>query len=197
MAVTIPVVDTVATLAALLDQLTGRPVSGVPVASRAPAVSCCVPPTCKAELAGVTLTEATGAFVTMTTAVALTPSAVAVMVALPGATAVTIPAVETVAILDALLDQKISRPLSEFPPASRSIALNCSVRPIGRITDWGVMAMLAIFLRPRMSSVGAAHAETNAIIAAETILGIENGQDFRHDGINLDIDRDSLFSING
>ncbi len=40
MAVTIPVVDTVATLAALLDQLTSRPVSGVPVASRAPAVNC-------------------------------------------------------------------------------------------------------------------------------------------------------------
>jgi hypothetical protein len=46
---------------------------------------------------GVTLTLATGTFATVTTAVPDTPPAVAVIVALPVATAVTSPVVDTVA----------------------------------------------------------------------------------------------------
>ena len=108
-AVTSPVVLTEATAAFDVDQVTARPVNALPPASRAAADSCCVPPTSSPAVAGVTCTVAAAATDTATVAVdvaaakLLLPDAVAVtvIVALPGATAVTTPAVDTVATLGA------------------------------------------------------------------------------------------------
>src|SRR5207247_10692743 len=46
---------------ALLGQVTVRPVSTLPAASLSVAVNCCVPPTARLALAGVSVTLATGA----------------------------------------------------------------------------------------------------------------------------------------
>src|SRR5436190_20290733 len=88
---TSPLPFTVATDVLLLDQVTTRPVSGLPLASFGVAVSCAVCPTCTLAGDGLTLTVATGTSVTVTTDVPLLPSGVAVIVAEPGAPAVTNP----------------------------------------------------------------------------------------------------------
>jgi len=56
--------------------------------------------------------------ITVTAAVPLTPSLVAVTVALPGATAVTNPLAETVATEPSLVVQLINRPVKTFPALS-------------------------------------------------------------------------------
>jgi hypothetical protein len=104
-----PVAETVATAGALLLHVTARPVSAAPAASRAVAASACTPPTTREAVAGVTTTEATGEAVTVmgTFAVAVAAAkvadpvavAVTVMVVVPGATAETTPALDTVATL--------------------------------------------------------------------------------------------------
>src|SRR2546426_894315 len=69
-------------IALLLDcQVMTRPVNGLPLASRGVAVSCTVAPCWTLADAGVTVTDATGTFDTVTTAVPLCPSLVAVIVA--------------------------------------------------------------------------------------------------------------------
>src|SRR6266540_1628459 len=55
-----PLPDTVATVGLLELQLTVRPASTLPVASRSVAVNCCVPSAPTLALAGLTVTEATG-----------------------------------------------------------------------------------------------------------------------------------------
>jgi hypothetical protein len=127
----------VATAVALLVQLTGRPVSAFPDASRALAVSACVPPTARLAVAGETLTDATGTWVTSTAAVPFTPSTVAVMVALPAATAVTTPSVLTVATAGALLAHVTWRPVSALPAASRALAVSCCVPPTTSVVVTG------------------------------------------------------------
>ena len=59
--VTSPLPLTVATLSALLAQVTVRPVSTLPAASLRVAVSCSTAPTTTLALAGLIVTEATGA----------------------------------------------------------------------------------------------------------------------------------------
>ena len=79
---TSPVPSTVATTALSLVQSTVRPLNTLPFASRRVAVSCTVCPTATLAVAGVTVTDATGAFdTTVTVAVPLCPSLVAVIVA--------------------------------------------------------------------------------------------------------------------
>src|SRR6266853_423552 len=58
--VTSPLAETVATPAALLDQLTARPVRGLLAESNVAALSCSVPPGASVPPAGLTTTEATG-----------------------------------------------------------------------------------------------------------------------------------------
>ena len=72
-------------------------------------------------LDGVTATVATGTGITVTSAVPLFPSLVAVMVAVPGPTAATKPVEVTVATPGALEDQVTDRG-SGFPSASRGVA---------------------------------------------------------------------------
>src|SRR5712691_12172415 len=95
--VTRPLPLTVATAALLVAHVTARPLSAVPPASRGVAVSCPVWPTRTLDAAGLTVTDATGTFVTVTVAVPLFASLVAVMVAVPAAMPVTRPLPLTVA----------------------------------------------------------------------------------------------------
>jgi len=97
--VTSPVDETEATPDASADQVTTRPARGFPVASFGVAVSCTIPPEAIFDVAGVTTTDATLPELdeTVTRAVPLTPSLVAVIVADPIATPATRPVGDTVA----------------------------------------------------------------------------------------------------
>ena len=89
-AVTTPVEDTVATAVALVVQVIARPVSSAPLASKVFAANGVVWPIVSAALGGDTVTDATGAPVTLTVAVPLFPSLDAVIVAAPTFTSVAI-----------------------------------------------------------------------------------------------------------
>src|SRR5205807_8769557 len=91
-----PLPLTRAIVVSLLDHVTARPDKTLPLASLRVAVSCAVCPTDTVADNGVTMTEATGAFVTATTAVPLWPSLSAVIVADPAATPLTRPVLLTV-----------------------------------------------------------------------------------------------------
>src|SRR2546426_1988138 len=116
--VTSPLPSTVATPVVPLTQLIVRPLSGVPFASFGVAVSCTVWFTETLADAGLTLTDATGATVTVMFDVPLLPSLVAVMIAEPAVTPVTRPLPSTVATLVVPLTQLIVRPVSGVPFAS-------------------------------------------------------------------------------
>jgi len=88
-----------------------------------------VAPTVKLAVAGLTVTEATGTLVTVTVAVPLCPSLVAVIVAEPAATPVTNPLAETVAAAALLVAQVTTRPLRAVPFASFGVAVNWVVAP--------------------------------------------------------------------
>src|SRR5204862_6668078 len=79
-----PLPLTVATLGLPLVHVTIRPVSVPPAESFGVAVSCTVCPTVRLVVAGEIATEATGTVVTVSAAVLLLPSLVAVIVAEPG-----------------------------------------------------------------------------------------------------------------
>src|SRR5439155_771427 len=91
-----PPLLTVATDVLELDHVTVRPESGFPPASLGVAVSCRVWLACTDAEGGVTSSVATGTFVTVTDAVPLFPSLVAVIVAVPGVTPDTCPLLLTV-----------------------------------------------------------------------------------------------------
>src|SRR5207302_66719 len=77
-----------------------------------------VAPPGSAGAGGATVTAATGTGVTVTVAVPLCPSLVAVIVALPIVTPVTRPVVETLATAEALDAHVTVRPVSVFPAES-------------------------------------------------------------------------------
>ena len=77
-AATNPFPPTVATAVLLLDQVTTRPDSALPLASFAVAVSCSVCPTDRLAGEGLTLTEATGTGITITVAVSDRPPGCAI-----------------------------------------------------------------------------------------------------------------------
>ena len=85
--VTSPPLFTLATAASLVDQFTTRPDSGFPLASCGVAVSCTPAPISTLTTAGVTSTEATGSWATVTVAVSLvlfwSPCATTLKVPLP------------------------------------------------------------------------------------------------------------------
>ncbi len=80
--------------------------------------------------AGLTVTDATGTIVTVTVAVPLLPSLVAVIVAEPAVTPVTRPPLLTVATAVLLLAQVTTRPVSVLPAASLVTAESCWVEPV-------------------------------------------------------------------
>ena len=98
-AVAKPVLETVATLVLLLVYVIVRPVRIFPLASLSVTTAWVDWPTVRLLLFNVTVTEATGTGVTVSVADPETPSLVAVITALPAATAVTKPVLDTVATL--------------------------------------------------------------------------------------------------
>jgi hypothetical protein len=113
--VTTPLVDTLATLGAPDVQLTTRPPSGSPRASRGVAVNVTLCPIVMSDWPGDTSTVATGTAVTVTSAVPVFPSLVAVIFAVPSESAVTTPVPETVATLGLSVENVIGRPVRTFP----------------------------------------------------------------------------------
>src|SRR3954468_4847420 len=147
---TTPELVTVATAVFDVLQLTVRPGSEFPIASRVAAVSCSTVPTATTEVEGVTVTLATGLW-TVIEADPLTPSALAVIVAGPSLTPVTKPAAFTAAICPSLLVQAMVRPVSEFPLASLAAAVSWTVPPGAAVLDAGVTTMLASAGGPELS----------------------------------------------
>lgn len=131
-AVTTPLALTVATFVFDEDHVTVRPVSVAPPASLVTADACVVAPIATVDAASETVTVATGAgggTVTVIGAVPLTPSLVAVIVALPAATPVTVPVDETVAMLVLELAHVTTRPVSVAPDALRVTAVPVVLPP--------------------------------------------------------------------
>src|SRR5258706_568496 len=115
-----------------------RPVSPLPPASFGVAVSWTGCPAPTLADAGLTVTVATGAAVTVTLAVPLFPSLVAVTVADPAAFAVTNPLALTVATVVLLLAHVIVRPVSTLPAESFVVTDSCAVCPPTRLVDAGL-----------------------------------------------------------
>ena len=123
MPVTRPVLETVATLVLLELHAIARPVSTAPVASRVIAVACAFADIRMLEAVSETLTVATGTGATVIEAVPVLPSLVAVIVAVPAATPLTRPLLETAAI-DGSLDVHVTvRPVRTLPLASFVVAV--------------------------------------------------------------------------
>ena len=88
--------------------------------------------------AGVTVTEATGTFVTVMAAFAVFPWLVADTIADPAATAVTRPDAETVATAPLALVQLTVRPTRGLPAESCVLAVSCTVWPRNRLAAGGL-----------------------------------------------------------
>src|SRR2546425_13223519 len=88
--------------------------------------------------AGLTVTDATGTFVTVMAAVPLCPSLVAVIVAEPAATPVTNPLALTIATAGLLVAQVTARPLRAVPFESLGVAVNWVVAPIAKLAAVGL-----------------------------------------------------------
>src|SRR5439155_17375716 len=135
----------------------------VPAESLGVAVSCTVCPTRMLAVAGVTCTDATGTLVTVSVAVALLPSLVAVIVAVPGTTPVTSPLLVTVAMLELLLAHVTVRPVRARPAESCGVAVSCNVCPTRmlavagatatEVTGTGVTVIAAVLLLPSLVAV--------------------------------------------
>jgi len=126
--VVVPLVElagfTISTLSSLENQLTVRPVSTAPAASRNVATSCCVPPLTIGVVGAEIVTVVTGAITVMADVPLFVPL-VAVTVAVPGPTAVTKPLASTVATASPLELHVIDRPVSSLPFASVVTAVSC------------------------------------------------------------------------
>jgi hypothetical protein len=136
-AVTSPLALTLATPVLLLAHVTALPFNALPAESLGAAASWTVCPTSRLAVVGVTVTEATGAVVTVTEAVPLFPSLVAVIVAEPAAFAVTSPLALTLATVVLPLAHVTALPVSALPAESLGVAASCTVCPTNRVADGG------------------------------------------------------------
>jgi hypothetical protein len=169
MPVTSPVASTVATLGALEDQVNFFPVSGCPCASSAVAVSLAVVRTWIDVVSGETDTEAAVFASTVTFASAYFPSELAAICTLPGATPVTTPSSDTVAMALSLLAQNTWRSDSGFPWASRTVACSGVDAPTLTLAVVGETSTLATLapcgpdesLHPGETTIAAAAAMRN------------------------------------
>src|SRR5690349_8000611 len=152
-AVTRPVAETDAVPFALELQLTDRSVTVVPFRSFTVAVSWAVVPMMTFGAFGATETDATGTGSTVTVDVPLLPSAVAVIVAVPGVTPVTTPADDTVAIASLLELHATVRSVTVVP--AMSLTVTVSVVVCVAITD---------------AVVGVTATEPTARIGARTLM---------------------------
>ena len=144
-AVTSPELETVAIAFDPEVQPIARPVRMLLLASRVTADSCTDPPTRTLAVAGETDTDATGIGVgalTLNDEAFVLPSLVALIIALPDAFALTVPAASTVATFMSELDHVTTRPESGFPLESASVAVAIAVCPT--TTAEGVTATVTV-----------------------------------------------------
>jgi len=141
--VTSPLPFTVATAALLVDHVTTRPDSVMPLVSRGVAASCTACPADTLADAGLTATDATGTTVMVIADVPLFVSLVAVIVAEPAAAPVTSPLTFTVATPGLLLAHVTVRPDSGAPVESRGVAVSCTACPTAALAVAGVTATVA------------------------------------------------------
>src|SRR5690349_21467589 len=139
--VTTPLSEIPAIVGALELHVTA-PVTTLPLASFSTALNACVAPTAIDALAGLTVTLATGATVTVRLAVPLTLPLVAVIVVVPATSPVTTPVREIPAIVGAL-DFHVTDPLTTFPAASLSTVLYACVAPTAIDAFAGLTVTLA------------------------------------------------------
>jgi len=145
-ALTRPVDDTVASDVTLLVHAIDAPETGAPFASRATATACVVCPTFRVEELTVTSIRLTvGPLVVWTVMVAeaLCPWEVAVMVALPACSALTIPVDPTCAMPGADDDHVIAAPLMGAPETSTAFATRATFWPTIRLAVVGETVMEA------------------------------------------------------
>jgi len=137
--VTRPVVAlTVAAPGVSDDHVAVRPVRTLLDASFATNVICVVAPTMIDDDPALTVTDATGTTVTVTVAVPVIPSLVAVITDVPTATPFTSPvAAFTLALAGVPDDHVIVRPVSVLPPASLSVATNVVESPTAMLAADG------------------------------------------------------------
>jgi len=133
--VTKPVSLTVATAVLSEDHVTDLPTTTFPLASFVVAIACVVLPAPIVEEANDTVTDATAVEKIVTDADPVRPSLVAVMLADPGPTAVTTPALLTVATAGLSDAQDIARPVRMTPFASLVDAVACVVAPITMLEE--------------------------------------------------------------
>src|SRR6266550_3494908 len=114
-------------------------------------------------MGGLTETDATGTWVTVTDAVPLLPSLVAVIVAEPGVTPETSPEVLTVATDVLLLNHVTTRPDSALPFASLSVAVSCTVCPCWIDAVGGLTVTDAVPLLPSLVAVIVAEPATTPV----------------------------------
>jgi hypothetical protein len=147
-AVTVPVASTIATAGSEVDHTTERSVNVLPDPSSNIALKLCRCPTTTCSALGVTVICVTGAGRTVSVALAVLPSLVAVMVTdlstLPVyEVAATSPLAVTVAISGAEVDHSRRRPVRALPVPSRGSADNCRVAPTTKVALDGVRRMVA------------------------------------------------------
>jgi hypothetical protein len=115
---------TVSTAVLLDDQFTVRPARAVPFPFLGVAVRICVDPTIIGVVGADSVTEVTGAGVTVIGALPLFPSLAAEMLAVPGDTAVTSPVVDDTVATAVLSELQVTvRPVSVLPFASNKVAV--------------------------------------------------------------------------
>src|SRR2546425_874971 len=127
--VTSPLPLTAATAPLPHAHVTPPPDSGLPLASCSVTDSCTVLPAATVAAAGLTETKATATGPTITAAAPVCPSLIAVIVAAPIATPVTMPLLFTVAYAPLVEAHVTTRPASGAPLASCGVAVSCPVLP--------------------------------------------------------------------
>jgi hypothetical protein len=122
--VMVPFASIVATAVLLEAHVTVRPVSTTRRESFVVSVNVIVPPIWTLAVEGATITDATGAAVTVTVTLPVCVSLVAVMTAVPAATPVTTPLASTVAIEGDAEPHAITRPVTIVLPPSFVVAVS-------------------------------------------------------------------------
>jgi len=142
--VTRPLLSTVAMLEALEDHWKTAFGIALPDESLARALNCRVAPALTVLLGAEMMTLATLGTIFSVAVELVTPSDVAVMLVVPGATPVARPNESMVATLVALLDHAKTPPLRMVPLESFTVAVNAWFWPTGMELLVGVMVMVAI-----------------------------------------------------
>ena len=131
------------------------------------ALNCCIEPIDTLAEAGLTVTDATGTGFTVTAALPLFPSLVAVIVTALAATPVTSPVADTVAIAGFELVHVTTRPVSMLPAASSGVAVSCTVAPTSTTAVTGLTVTEAAGTRVTVTAAPPILPSLVAVIVAD------------------------------